>query len=409
MSDDSEELDHELRRRLSGLLETAQPLDDAARARTVRALQAEAARMTRRQRTRRAAIAVAAALAAAFAAVVLPRLDAAPAERTSPAVAALPPRCGLPTDRAALQFQRSDAQQQLELAGFGRLTAEASAQVRVARATVCELELELTHGMLAGALHDLRPARLIVRTPYGAVHVRGTTFSVRSEGELEVVLLSGAVDVIAAEEVTRLRPGQTLRKRAPSARARIAPSSRDQETAVDTLLREEAPTAVAQTAPPVRAASPAVQAASPDPTRAPDANPAGVRRDRGREAVAPELRSSTLLGAAEAARRAGDIERARALYADAGALPDLDAEVAILRWARLELELGDARAAQELVTRHRRQFPRPRLEAEARWLELRALARAGRIDDARVIAGEMQRRFADSPQARAAKTWLEEH
>jgi hypothetical protein len=118
--------------------------------------------------------------------------------------------------------------------------------------------------------------------------------------------------------------------------------------------------------------------------------------------------ASALLSEAEAERRLGHIEAARDRYRAASALSGLDAEVALLRWARLELAQANAQGAEGALRRYRELFPTPHFAAEARWLEVRALAAAGKREEARRIALEVRERFAGSPQARAASAWLKE-
>ncbi len=337
-------------------------LDDQARARVVRALQSK----PRSKRFPWVNVSMAVAAAALFALMLRP---AAPA-------------CQLPTDS-------SFAQGTLDLGQFGRVVLDPEADARVSKTEACELEITLERGALAAALHDLKPGRLTVRTPLGAVEVRGTTFSVAVGSELEVVLLEGAVALHHDDVTTNLAPRRALtRTRSGAPRTTtIAPA---QERRLRKLLEPALPAATA----PVAAVKEQPQEAQQEAARAVVPEPAKITRS-----------ATELLAAAERERRAGQLDEARALYREAGSAAGPDAEVALLRWARLELD-EQPQAALDVLTRYRARYARrARLGAEAMFLEVQVLDKLGRRDEARQRARELVRRYPDSPHARAASAW----
>jgi ferric-dicitrate binding protein FerR (iron transport regulator) len=92
------------------------------------------------------------------------------------------------------------------------LVADRDADVRVTALTSCLLELSLTEGKLAVHARELAGGRLIVRTPHGAVHVRGTVFGVEVSREaLEVPLIEGKVELERGDRSYELEAGQALR------------------------------------------------------------------------------------------------------------------------------------------------------------------------------------------------------
>ncbi|MFI5308266.1 MAG: hypothetical protein ACHQ53_12975 [Polyangiales bacterium] len=386
MSDDDQTLDPELQRRLSAAArEPGSALDAQAQQRVLAAVVAEGARLARERRRARIATGVGAiALAAAALIGWFSRAERAPLPQSAPAIAA----CGLPSGAGAPSFVRGDdGKQRLALHGYGLLVAEPSAELGVERAEACELTIDLSHGAVAGDLHSLRPARLRIRNALGEVVITGTRFSVRADGAFEVVLLSGVVDVLDAKQPPlQLTPGHVLRRSAAGQRGSIAAASDDDGRALAELLAVGAPAATRE---PNRAQ--AVDAGSPAQARATHKTPAD---------------SAALLAAAEAERRRGHLVQARALYAEAGSRADGNAEVALLRWTRLELEAGDAAAAERVLARYRQRFAQARLDAEASWLEVRVLLQLGRSEEARGAARTLAQRFPATPQAAAARKLL---
>ena len=305
-------------------------------------------------------------------------------------------------------FSRPAIACDIALGRFGELAATGDAQLRIVSATPCTLTIALARGTLAGDLHALRPATLRVQTALGDVEVRGTRFSVRlseGDGSLEVALLRGAVDVVTDRERSRLAPGQVLRRKAhgPPKVDRVSePAARTIAALIDELD--------AAAAEPVQ--RPAQETVAPAAASHVDGSSllAGDASDSLSAAKpAEEARSSTeLLAAAERERRAGRLSAARALYREAGTRKGADAEVALLRWARLELSTEEPTAARDVLARYRQRFADGRLRAEASWLELRALQDLGREPAAREAARQLIEEFPDSPHAKAAQRLLSE-
>lgn len=327
----------------------------------------------RRQKTWGAVGALGLAAAAALALIVWPH---APVE-TARAPVDAGPACALPTALAIATG--ADDKQRLALGSFGELVATPDARLTIERAEPCLLELKLEHGVLAGDLSHLKPAILRVRTEHGAVVVRGTRFSVRADDSLEVVLLSGRVEI--EEEETRMLEPQHVFRRAGKRRELSA--TRPEETrAVAELLSHTS----------YRAPEPAVVAA-PEPS-----DPARPRTSAS---------ASELLARAERERRDGKLDAARALYGQASALADDDAEVALLRWVRLELAEKRVSKASELLKRHRQRFAQGKLRAEAAFLRVIVLRDAGETAKARSAAQAFIAAFPDAPQVASARELLE--
>lgn len=369
---DAEQLDEVLRAKLRAAAqsEPGRATDDERAARLsaglVRAAQHDRARSLR-------ALMLASGLAAAAAAALL--LWPKPA-REAPRTVAPVAVCALPT---ALAIAPADAgRQQLALPGFGALVAAPGSALRVESRDPCRLALFLEHGELAGDLHNLKPAQLVIRTPHGSVVVRGTRFSVRADSELEVVLLSGRVE-IQDESPRMLEPRHVFRK--AGGRRSVSASEPAQVARIAALLQ-------------------------PSPRAEPVPRTAEVERVEG--AASRGARSaSDLLAQAEGERRRGQLARARALYKQASArLNEDDAEVALLRWLRLELERRSFDAAAQLLKTHGRDFARGKLRAEAAWLGVSLQRERGEREAARAAASELVRRFPATPQADAARAYL---
>jgi Tfp pilus assembly protein PilF len=124
--------------------------------------------------------------------------------------------------------------------------------------------------------------------------------------------------------------------------------------------------------------------------------------------VLPERpRASTPFAEAKAARRQGQLSRARSLYRSAARQNDATAEIALLRYARLELDQARIDEVRTLLREHAQRFPRSRLAVEASWLEVQARLRAGDRSAAREAARLLIARFPGTPQAQAAARLLE--
>jgi hypothetical protein len=382
---EADDLDETLRAKLRAAAE-AEPRV-APRAEAVAKLSAGLIAHTRAQRALRPARSVAMAVGLAAAASAALWLWPKP-ERQHVAVAPAP-GCALPT---ALSIAALDSGKQLlSLPRFGTLVASEGSKLHIERSEACVLSVFLEQGELAGDLANLKPAQLRVRTPHGTVVVRGTRFSVRTlaarEGEhdsaeLEVVLLSGRVD-IEDETTQRLEPQHVFRKRGK--RRETLTAQGPQAERIQALLHT-LPT------PSSRAMDDAVEPAPPtliESMPARDAN------------------ASTLLARAESERRQGQHARARALYRQASEKPPKhDAEVALLRWVRLELEQRAFGSARQLLAQHAQRFADGKLRAEAAWLGVQTLRDQGQDEPARSAARALIARFPKTPQADAARALL---
>jgi hypothetical protein len=385
MSDSNERLSERLREQVSALHEQAAPvagLDRDAQRRVVQRLVAEASRLQRQRKRRLQLAAAGTTLLLAAAAVLLYVRAPEPQPAAAPQASAAPQpeaACALP--QLASADLAAEAGVTFALGALGELVTQPNSRLSVEHSSPCELALRLHSGTLAGDLHSLRPAKLLIRTDHGEVVVTGTRFSVRSDSEsaLEVLLENGVVDVeLKGEGKLRMQPRTRLRKRADKASSdREGLSSADVQRLAGWLQ------------PPPRAAEP-VAAAAPEPTHKP----------------AFESSSAALM-AAEAARRAERWSTARDAYKFASQGKDGNAEVGLLRWARFELDQTAAAQALRLVAEHKRRFPHGVLGAESAWIEVQARTAVGQDARAKKAARKLVERHADSPQAAAARKLLE--
>ncbi|HKP62735.1 MAG TPA: FecR family protein [Polyangiales bacterium] len=388
MSSDERELSQDLRERVAALYESqpsaaGRPLGRDAQRRVIDSLQLEAARLPLERRRRRAVAITTAVLAAAasWLLVLRPAQDVQPPVATAPSQPSAPiaPPCGLPLIAQEPTFEAlADGRRVLDMGTFGQLTLGPGARLRVEQSGACELRVRLESGELAGDLHNLRPARLLVQTDQGSVVVTGTRFVVRSgDDDFEVVLATGVVDVVFADRSSlRLAPGMRLHKprRAPQPETR--PLSDEDVRFLTRLLRGE-----------------------------PSAEPARVPV---KPAAAPKPPSTaSLLDQAEGARRAGQTAEAREAYRAASQRRDDSGEVALLRWVRLELDAADPPAALRVLEQHRQRFARGRLGAEAGWLQVQVQQALHRPDRARAAARKLGADYPGTPQAAAAAKVLD--
>jgi hypothetical protein len=403
MSGDDRKLDPELRRRVAALYESESAqqhaLDPEAQQRVLRAAVEEAGRLADMRRMRRTLASRALGLGAVAAALVLslrlhdlwsaqsaPRSPPIAAREPPPAAERQPP-CALPFGAAAPAFQRlPDGRSSLDLGAFGQLVADASAQLHVQSTRACQLEIRLQRGALAGDLQQLYPAQLVIHANQADVIVTGTRFGVRSDDQFELVLISGNVDVVLGRhDPLRVAAGTSLRSDRYGAEPQSRRVSQEDERQLSALLSGNSATPSAAEVVAARSGARSVPGS----------------RER------TKMQSVDLLQAAEAARRDGRATEARALYRAAGDVGDDNAEVALLRWARFEVEAGDAAAARGVLLRHAQRFPDPKLGAEAHWLNVQVLNALGRRDLAREAARQLARRYPSSPQAAAAQALLE--
>ncbi len=270
----------------------------------------------------------------------------------------------------------------------------------------CTTELSLLDGRVDVHARDLGGGVLRVRAGAAQVEVRGTRFSVSREGgAVAVAVREGHVVVSNGDEPeVHLRGGDRWERGGPVATAqppalddpRLAsaePASAEPASAEPTSAQPGARTLVDGPAPPV-AGEPA-----PRPVGV-----AGAERGpvAGRSAPsAPE--PGATLREAERRWRAGERDRARALFRQVGLGEDTLAEAAWVRLARHELQAGSPARARQAARSHRRRFPRGRLGAEALWILAQSARRLGDAGGADRAVDELRARYPDSPQARAAE------
>lgn len=374
---ETHELSERLRARLlsAAMREEASvpPLSSDAERRIAAAWAREAPRAPVRAPRRHVLIASSLAAAAALAIALWPATEAPRAVR--------PEACGLPRDLTVVQ--RAGAGR-VDLGALGDIVAEEGARLSVKASTPCALELAVAGGSVLVDVHKLAPARLVLTTPHGDVLVRGTQFAldVNRDG-LDVHLVSGRVEVNDASQTFVLEAGHSLRHRhAGTTRTRdLADADRDELRrlmALRTVFVDEAAAAPTARADASVEAAPAATIAS----------------------------TSDYLARAESARRDGANDLARRLYQKATHGAPADAEVALLRWTRFELEQGRIGAARALLARHARAYTRGALAAEAAWLVLEVARQSGDEAGARRAAAELVRSFPGTPQADAAARWL---
>lgn len=392
MSDPSENLSQRLREQVAALHTPADSLEPSlgrdAQRRVVQSLAREAAKLEQQRRQRVYwGSAAAATLAAAAAVLVYVRasdlqLTAAPHAQVARAPQAPVESCRLPL-LAADGFAGA-AGTRLALGALGELVTQPHTEVSVESSSACELALRLRSGTLAGDLHSLRPARLLIRTDHGEVLVTGTRFSVRSDADLEVLLETGVVDVqLAGAGKLRLQPRTRLRKAAAKTTVEREDLSSADVQRLAGWLQPPPPTAAV----PERVTEPAHKAAAPALFESSDA----------------------ALAAAEAARRAQRWGAARDAYRFASQGRDRGAEVALLRWARFELEQTSPASALRLVTEHKRRFARSSvLHADAGFIEVQARKALGQTRRAEQAAQALIDGYPDTPQAAAARKLLQQ-
>ncbi len=387
--------------------------------------------LVREGRRRRAATRVGALALAAMIPLGLWVYSRATSEDDAPTVASRPsaaPECAARAARA-----REGAVDGLRDEGFAAFEAEAGAAARVEVAGPCETRIDLSRGAIAVHARDLAGGALSVRTPVGEVTVRGTIFRVAVErGALAVEVAEGRVAVraggrervVAAGE--RWRSGGEPTELAPEASAAL--DARVRSWTARAAAAVEAPTGAREgeatsgtsgrePGQPRAGASDTSEDTSED-TRAarerevsaesPGHAGGGLARARARGGAgdAPEPTDPEQFALeAEAARRSGDLARARALYRQLGGGRGPTAEGAWIRLARLELEQGDPRAARQALARRAR-FGRGFFDAEARWLEVRAREAAGDLAGATREARGLVEAHPGTPQSTAAEAWL---
>ncbi|MEQ9501642.1 MAG: FecR domain-containing protein [Deltaproteobacteria bacterium] len=292
----------------------------------------------------------------------------------------------------------------------GRVEADAGTVARVSGAA-CRTTIALESGRVTVHADDLGGGRLAVQTDEGEVEVKGTVFSVAADERAVTVEVAEGRVVWTARGAGPVFLGASERVVVERAVAAVDEPEASEEVAPDFA---DAPEAVA----PHGADAP--EAVAPDAARAEeDVAPLPRKRRRRRRRrqprsaeVAPQppaetVSSEALVRRAEALRRTGNVSGARAAYRAAGEVGDRTAEAAWIALAQYELELGRPRATLTALRRRARMFASGTLEQEAEWIAVRALAASGQSGRARTKAEQIQRRWPGSPQASAAKAWLE--
>lgn len=345
--------DDPIRARLSRIADEGAPrLAPSARRRVLERVEREGPRTIRNTKLLRAG-AFAAALAAAVAILIFVWPDAEPIATRGPACGGWPASS---TYGDGIDVGRR---------GTVRVRGDASLE----RAEGCETDIALSAGRVDVNARALGGGNLRVRAGDVIVEVRGTRFSVLREGErVEVIVEEGHVVVRApSERELHLRGGERW--------ARGVEAAPEPET----VAVVEAPPAQVVEPEPRPAPHPIVREAPPPPS------------------------PRELLALAEQAWRAGDRDRARALFEEVGTGRSTLAQSAWLRLARLELNAGEPARAIESARTYQRLFPSGALSAELLWLEADALRRSGDGAAADAVLERLRERYPGSPQARASE------
>jgi hypothetical protein len=404
-------------------------LSEEARERIVAHVRATGPSLVRRARRERVALTAAGPLLAAAAAVAVwmhRPSDHVEQAATGPVAAAghgasTAPICAsrqVP-EGARLGFVAGAARLGLDLGATAIAAAPQGSIVKLADATPCRTSIELASGMVAVHAKDLGGGELRVRAPGGEVTVHGTIFGVTQsddafvvevvEGRVGVVDKAGTHTVSTGERLSVTTAGAVLGA-LPEDRAKLVRDTLGMPRVVglDTLAPAEQSIDAKRQATVARAP---VQAAPPA-GETPPSPPAAVELAETEEPAAtpppkaaPEPPQDPL-ALAEAARRAGDFQKARDLYRRAGDGSGVTAEAAWVALARMELSLGHAAAALDATKRRQDRFGQGTLGPEALWIDVRAYRQTGDMSRARELAGSLVHRWPSSPQARAAEQWL---
>ena len=275
--------------------------------------------------------------------------------------------------------------QRFELGALGVVVSDARSAFWLDARDPCQLKLRLQEGRVSVHAADLGGGELRVVTPSGDVVVHGTQFAVEhTRRALTVEVAEGRVALQRAgrDVVPAIAAGQRMRAVAETAPV-LEPLRDVERAALLALLAAPAPAS---------GAAPSVAAA-------------GAARGRTAESLVHE---------ADALWHAGELEKARARYREAGALRGPTAEAAWLALARRELSAGRPQQAQAALDGYGQRFgtgdaSHGGLAAEAACIAFRvALARKDERATRRA-AETLQREYADTPQAEAALRWLEAH
>jgi hypothetical protein len=393
--------DEALRRRLRQLASNDDDhLSMAAQERVVASVLATGPSLIRRARIERIAWrAAGAALAAAAAATLWLRVGAdtfgssgpvakamdTPSSQNS-VVAVAPPAarpCESRSAPANAAFRSAGGGQALELGKIAFAVTEPGSEAVLEQSTSSKTVIALHKGRVSVHARDLGGGELLVRTRDADVAVKGTVFSVALEGD------DVAVEVAEGTVVVQ-KPGASLRRVTAGTRVEFA-KDLVAETALGSPARQALLEATRAVEPPAAMFDADQTARADEPGRA-----------RASESQSPER----LLTRADALRLSGDLEGARRLYREVGKGKGPTAQAAWLALARMELAAGDAKAARDALERQKR-FKDGALGPEALWISVRTNRQAGNTAAARRAAQDLVRRWPHSPQAAAAKRWLE--
>ncbi len=276
--------------------------------------------------------------------------------------------------------------QALDLGSIAYAVTEPGSTATLEQSTSCRTVIALGSGKVSIHARDLGGGELVVHARDADVAVHGTVFAVALEGEDVVVEVAEGVVAVNKPGVSGRRV--TAGTRVTFAQGLVAESelaARDRQSLLEKTL-----------------AVPAQAAAF-------DADQAARSEEASRARASSNSASERLLSRADALRRAGDLEGARRLYREAGNGSGPSAEAAWLALARMELAAGDAKAARDATSERQKRFKGGALGPEALWISVRTYRQAGNTDAARKAAEDLVRRWPRSPQAAAAKRWLDEN
>jgi Tfp pilus assembly protein PilF len=288
---------------------------------------------------------------------------------------------GAPVNAA---FRSSGEAQALDLGKIAFAVTAPGSEAVLEQSTACRTVIALHKGRVSVHARDLGGGELLVRTRDAEVAVKGTVFSVSLEGE------DVAVEV-AEGTVLVQKPGASVRRVTAGTRVAFA-----KDLVAETALASEAKQALLE----------ATQAA-PAPVPMFDADQTARADEPGRTRASENQSSDRLLKRADALRLSGDLDGARRLYREVGNGSGPSAEAAWLALARMELAAGNANAARNATLEREKRFKSGALGPEALWINVRTNRQAGNTAAARRAAEDLVRRWPKSPQAAAAKRWLE--
>ncbi len=286
----------------------------------------------------------------------------------------------------------------LALGERASVVTEPGSELSLVTSNSCATLLALRSGEATVHARDLGGGTLQVDTPYGVVMVHSTRFRVS-------ILASSLVIRVAEGEVSVLRGVETLTVKG------------DQSLEIDAAGTRKTSLLSAEERRPMQSAlilapSPLGKEDTPDTELKP-----GLRPRRGQSATRlrltkatqlPVPAAGTLLAEAESLWRAGEVTKARGLFQVAARDPGPTGEAAWVRLSRLELSRRDAAGALRALQQRQQRKGHGVLEAEARWLEVQALRMSGQTERAEARATELIAAFGASPQALAARRYLED-